>query len=230
MGLFDLFRQVTDYERAEQLMANGRQAEAIPYFLRAIERNQETALAALKLGLCYHSIERFADAEKCYLASARTNPANAKAWELLSLVQVLNARFEEAEASAKAAIEASLEPNQLLVSKMALIQAIVNQIAAIGAHRDPLHCANEQAAAEAARTKRFGLINRVLPIIDESLKCGVHTDELWKFRALVGLYLPDSNILGQAMRMLKSNRSPHFASLQDEYRRAYSHPMDPTLL
>jgi tetratricopeptide (TPR) repeat protein len=90
-------------ERGVALVREGRHAEAIQKFERAIRLNPQLAAAYNNLGVSYNSLQRYEDAVKVLTTALRLSPNYADAYYKTTLTPIttLVLRFRSAENSAK---------------------------------------------------------------------------------------------------------------------------------
>lgn len=226
MGLLDLFRNNTPFDKGQSCFRKGKLKEAAAFYSNAIEENDRPAIAALQLGLCYFQTCQFHEAERAFLVSSKENPSNPKAWELLSLTQAVIGKLEDAEVSARQALSCSIDAEQVFMSQLALVQALVAQVEKVGNHRSRIPESVEALQANIADIFECSrLMRRVEPEIEQLVNAKPEFDEVWKFVALLGIYSFDVKWMRRGMVRLLDLRSNYFRTLQSEYYKLYSYPM-----
>src|SRR5450432_1182503 len=136
MGLLNWLYTRSHFEKGQECFKEEQFAEAVQYFLKAIEADDSPALAAFNLGLCYQRLGEFPEAQRSLCVAIKANPANAKASEVLALVQCVLGTPVEAERSARTALSCSIDHVQIFMSRMALVQALVCQLEICGQHHN----------------------------------------------------------------------------------------------
>lgn len=220
MGLFDQIFSSGPYAKAERFFSRGLFEDAASMYVISYNANCSPVQSAFKAGESFFALGRLNEAEVWLGKAVQTDPENAKAWEHLSLTQALREKFVEAEQSARIGLDISKDHNQRFLCMMALVQALVNQIAEVGEH-----LGFGTAEGIMRGMQRQDLVKRTLGVIDDCFLYRPDFDEIWKFRALVGIYDLKVKIIVPSIRALKRLNSPHYHALLDEYRRVYDMEM-----
>lgn len=216
MGLLSFFKSTSDLETANRFFDKQCFAQAVPHFARAIELNQEPALSAMKLGLCYQTTGDYGNAEKSFSLASKLNPANTQAWIMLSIAQTMLKRFADAKSTAARGLSYSPNSQQAGECRLAFLQAATCEIEAIGDHRATKFNVNEIL-------KRTALINEAIPMFEQCITEGTKVDEAWKFYGLIGIYAFQPKMWSRAMKSLRNIRSPYYESMKLEFRRCYGY-------
>lgn len=224
MGLFSSIITRSSFEKGQEMFRKKQFSRAAEYYLKAIEADEKPAVAAFELGLCYEQLGQLREAERSLRVAAKGNPSNSKAWELLSLTQCRLGMLREAESSAKTALESSIDVEQVFMSRMALVQALVCQLETCGCHHHQPDITSEgfQKNLEDL-SARMSLQDRLAPEFRELIKVKPGFDEVWKLVALAGIYIIEQEWMPEGMRRLRDLRSPYFEVLKHEFARLHGY-------